>query len=131
MSEANNARDQATGSKYKAPLILIPVTLNRKSARSGLTLTLHEDEPRFNPRLIEMLRQDFRLDLGVAEGELPKDESGLDVSAIWKSVSRAVKDVKGWEVSEEVVLAMVSFAKYLMWKDLTERTDQPRRWSGS
>ena len=119
-------REQTTGTKYRAPLILIPVTLNRKSARSGFTLTLHEDEPRFNPTLIEMLRQDFKLDLGVAEGELPKDESGLDISAIWKSVSRAVKDVKGWEVSEEVVLAMFSFAKYLMWKDLTERTDQLR-----
>ncbi|MDQ2734564.1 MAG: DNA helicase, partial [Pseudomonadota bacterium] len=93
---------------------------------SGFTLTLHENEPRFNPTLIEMLRQDFKLDLGVAEGELPTDESGLDISTIWKSVSSAIKEVKGWEVSEEVVLAMFSFAKYLMWKDLTERTDQLR-----
>ena len=119
-------RDDKAGSKYRAPLILVPVTLHRKSARSGFTLTLHDDEPRFNPTLIEMLRQDFKLDLGVADGELPRDEAGLDVRAIWKAVSRAVKDIKGWEVSEDVVLAMFSFAKYLMWKDLTERTDQLR-----
>ena len=119
-------RDDKPGSKYRAPLILVPVTLHRKSMRSGFTLTLHEDEPRFNPTLIEMLRQDFKLDLGIADGELSRDESGLDVRALWNAVSRAVKDIKGWEVAEDVVLAIFSFAKYLMWKDLTERTDQLR-----
>lgn len=119
-------RDDKAGQKYRAPLILIPVTLNRKSARSGFTLVLHDDEPRFNPTLIEMLRQDFKLHLGVTDGELPRDDGGLDVQAIWKAVSHAIKDIKGWEVSEEVVLAMFSFAKYLMWKDLSERTEQLR-----
>jgi very-short-patch-repair endonuclease len=119
-------REDKAGSKYRAPLILVPVTLLRKSARSGFTLTLHDDEPRFNPTLIEMLRQDFKLDLGVADGELPRDDAGLDVRAVWKAVSKAVKDIKGWEVSEDVVLSMFSFAKYLMWKDLTERTEQLR-----
>ncbi|MFS2135766.1 DUF3320 domain-containing protein [Duganella sp. Dugasp56] len=119
-------RDDKAGQKYKAPLILIPVSLHRKSARSGFTVSLHEDEPRFNPTLIEMLRQDFRLNLGVIDGELPRDDAGLDVALIWKTVSHAVRDIKGWEVSEEVVLAMFSFAKYLMWVDLTQRTDQLR-----
>ena len=119
-------REDKAGMKYRAPLILVPVTLHRKSARSGFTLVLHDDEPRFNPTLIEMLRQDFKLDLGVADGELPRDDRGLDVRAIWKKVSQAVKDIKGWEVAEDVVLAMFSFAKYLMWKDLTERTEQLR-----
>lgn len=119
-------REDKGSQKYKAPLILIPVTLDRKSARSGFTLTLHDDEPRFNPTLIEMLRQDFELALGVAEGELPRDDAGLDVVAIWRSVAHAIKDIKGWEISEEVVLSMFSFAKYLMWKDLADRTDQLR-----
>jgi very-short-patch-repair endonuclease len=119
-------RDDKAGQKYKAPLILIPVSLHRKSARSGFSVVLHEDEPRFNPTLIEMLRQDFRLNLGVADGELPRDDAGLDIALIWKTVSHAVRDIKGWEVSEEVFLAMFSFAKYLMWVDLTQRTDQLR-----
>ena len=120
-------RDDRDGQRFRAPLVLVPVTLNRRSVRSGFTLTLHDDEPRFNPTLIEMLRQDFRLDLGVATGELPKDDSGLAVGAIWKKVSHAIKDIKGWEVTEDVVVAMFSFAKYLMWKDLVERTDQLRQ----
>ncbi|MDH4561246.1 MULTISPECIES: DUF3320 domain-containing protein [unclassified Pseudomonas] len=119
-------REDRADQRYRAPLILVPVTLERKSARSGFTITLHDDEPRFNPTLIEMLRQDFELNLGVAEGELPRDESGLDIDAIWRNVASAVKDIKGWEVSEDVVLSMFSFAKYLMWKDLAERTDALR-----
>lgn len=113
--------------KYRAPLILVPVALNRRSVRSGFTLTLHDDEPRFNPTLIEMLRQDFQLNLSIAAGELPRDDAGLDIAKIWKTVSVAVKDIKGWEVSEEVVLSTFSFAKYLMWVDLVERTDQLRQ----
>lgn len=119
-------RGDKVGQRYRAPLILVPVNLTRRSVRSGFTLTLHDDEPRFNPTLIEMLRQDFKLNLGVADGELPKDDAGLDVAGIWKSVAHAVRDIKGWEVTEDVVLAMFSFAKHLMWKDLTERTEQLR-----
>ncbi|MBV5329446.1 MAG: DUF4011 domain-containing protein [Chlorobium sp.] len=119
-------QDDKAGQSYRAPLILLPVTLNRRSVRSGFTLTLHDDEPRFNPTLIEMLRQDFKLNLGVTDGELPKDEAGLDVASIWKTVSVAIKDIRGWEVVEDIILATFSFSKYLMWKDLVERTDQLR-----
>ena len=123
----NWTREDKGGQKYKAPLILIPVSLNRKSARSGFTVSLHEDEPRFNPTLVEMLRQDFSLNLGIVDGELPQDDAGLDIARIWKTVSHAVRDIKGWEVSDEVVLASFSFGKYLMWVDLAQRTDQLRR----
>ncbi len=119
-------REDRDGQRYRAPLILVPVSLQRKSARSGFTLSLHDDEPRFNPTLIEMLRQDFELSLGALEGELPRDDNGLDVAAVWKSVGHAIKDIKGWEVTEDVVLSMFSFAKYLMWKDLAERSEQLR-----
>lgn len=119
-------REDRGGQRYRAPLVLVPVSLQRKSARSGFTLSLHDDEPRFNPTLIEMLRQDFELNLGALEGELPRDDAGLDVAAVWKAVGHAIKDIKGWEVTEDVVLSMFSFAKYLMWKDLAERSEQLR-----
>ena len=120
-------RPDKPDSRVKAPLVLLPITLNRKSARSGFTLQEHEDEALFNPTLVEMLRQDFQLELGVAAGDLPRDESGLDIAGIWKRVRHAIKDIRGWEVSEDVVLSMFSFAKYLMWKDLSDRTDDLRK----
>lgn len=117
-------RDAKDAKRHRSPLILIPVTLQRKSVRSGFSLVLHDDEPRFNPTLLQMLRQDFRLTIPVAEGELPRDDSGLDIAGIWKAVRQAVKDIPAWEVTEDVVLATFSFAKYLMWKDLVDRTEQ-------
>ena len=112
---------------YRAPLVLVPVQLERKSVRSGFRLTLHEDETRFNPTLLQMLKQDFDLAMPEFEGELPEDGSGIDLAEIWRSVRRHVKNVKGWEVTEQVVLATLSFTKYLMWKDLIDRTDILKR----
>src|SRR3546814_17955673 len=40
----------------------------------------------------------------------------------WNIVRKAVIDMKGFEVVEEVVLSTISFAKYLMWEDLSDRT---------
>jgi very-short-patch-repair endonuclease len=122
-------REDREGQKYRAPLVLIPVSLERKSARSGFSIVLHDDEPRFNPTLVEMLRQDFELGLGNLENGLPRDDSGLDIDAIWKMVAHAIKDIPGWEVNEDVVLSMFSFAKYLMWKDLAENADKLRQSS--
>lgn len=106
----------------RAPLVLLPVSLERRSVRGGFTLTAHEDEARFNPTLIEMLRQDFELSLGVDGQVLPRDEAGLDIAAVWRQVAHAVRELPGWEVQTEVGLALFSFAKHLMWKDLVDRT---------
>jgi hypothetical protein len=112
---------------YRAPLVLIPVQLERKSVRSGFKLALHEDEPRFNPTLLQMLKQDFELPMTEFAGELPQDAAGIDLKGIWTSVRRHVKHIKGWEVTEQVALATLSFTKYLMWKDLVDREDLLKR----
>lgn len=108
---------------YRAPLILLPVKLERASAASPPYLRSHEDEPVFNLTLLEMLRQDFQLDIPGLEGELVADESGIDVPRIWNLMRSKVRDVPGFEVVEDVVLSTFSFAKYLMWKDLSDRTE--------
>ncbi len=119
-------RDQKDARRLRAPLILRPVTLERRSVRSGVRMAAHDDEPRFNTTLLEMLRRDFRIEISGLDGELPADESGIDVAAIWNRVRLAVKEAPGFEVVEDVVLGHFSFAKYLMWKDLTDRTDALR-----
>lgn len=109
---------------YRAPLILLPVKLKRKSALSGVTMIAHEDEPRFNLTLLELLSQDFDLNLPELDGDLPEDHSGIDVSGIWNHVRLAVKDIPGFEVTTDTAIGTFSFAKYLMWKDLTDRREQ-------
>ncbi|KQP59278.1 DUF3320 domain-containing protein [Methylobacterium sp. Leaf112] len=112
---------------HRAPLLLIPVALQRSSARAGLRLTLHDDEIRINPTLIELLRQDFRLSLPELEDDLPRDGAGIDVAAIIRTVRGHVRDLKGWEVVPDVVLSTFSFTKFLMWKDLVDRADLLKR----
>ncbi len=108
---------------WKAPLILIPVVLERKSVQAGFKLIMRDDEPIFNPTLIEMLRADYQITLPQLEGELPTDHSGLDIPKILQTVRAAIRDIKGWEVTEEVVLSTFSFSKYLMWKDLQDNAE--------
>lgn len=120
-------RDEKDDRRFRAPLILLPVTLERKSVRSGIKLLAHDDEPRFNTTLLEMLRKDYEVKIRGLDGQLPEDQSGIDVAGIWKTVRMAVKDVPGFEVIEDVVLGHFSFAKYLMWKDLVDRTDALRK----
>lgn len=110
-------------SRHSAPLILLPVRIERASARSKPYLMRHDDDTVFNLTLLQMLRQDFNIDISELSGELPRDQSGIDVDRIWAIVRHKVKDVPGFEVAEDVILSTFSFAKYLMWKDLSDRTD--------
>ncbi|TIT13741.1 MAG: DUF4011 domain-containing protein, partial [Mesorhizobium sp.] len=107
---------------YRAPLLLVPVKIERRSATSHFTLRFHEDEPRFNATLLQFLERDFELKLPQFSGELPEDESGVDVPRLLGLMRQAVRDVPGMEVVDETALSTFSFAKFLMWKDLVERT---------
>ena len=109
---------------YRAPLLLVPIKLTRKSSQSPFHLRMHEDETRFNATLIQMLKQDFGKNLTRFESELPEDESGLDVPKILAMVRHHIRDVAGMEVVDECALGRFSFSKYLLWKDLVDRTDQ-------
>lgn len=108
---------------FKAPLLLLPVSVDRKSVISGFRMTLIDDDPVFNPTLLQMLRQDYGLSFKEFEDELPRDHSGIDVPMIWQIVRKAIREKKGWEVVEDVYISTFSFTKYLMWKDLQDRTD--------
>ena len=121
-------RWQRDGDKksYRAPLLLVPIKLERKSARSEFKIFHHEDEVRFNSTLLEFLKRDFDLVLPELEAELPRDESGIDVPQVFDWMRSRVRDIPGFEVVEEISISTFSFSKFLMWKDLVDRTDQLR-----
>lgn len=111
----------------KAPLLLVPIGLERRTIRSGFRLVRHDDDARINPTLLQMLRQDFKLVIPEFTRDLPVDASGLDVAQIWRIAREHLKDVRGFELTEDVVLSNFSFVKYLMWKDLVDRTEVLKR----
>jgi Protein of unknown function (DUF4011) len=118
---------QAKEQTCKAPLLLVPVALERRTVRSGFRLVRHDDDARINPTLLQMLRQDFKLTIPEFTRDLPVDASGLDVAQIWRIARGHLKDVKGFELTEDVILSNFSFVKYLMWKDLVDRTEILKR----
>ena len=114
----------SSGTDSRAPMILVPVRLERASARSKPVLVRHDDDTVFNLTLLQMLKQDFGIDMPDLAGDLPRDDSGVDVARIWDMVRHRVRNVPGFEVTEDVILGTFSFAKYLMWKDLADRTER-------
>ncbi len=117
--------DGARAKTQAAPILLIPVTLSRSSTRSGFVVTRHDDDTVVNPTLVQLLRDRFQLTLEGLE-PLPLDNHGVDVAKILQIFRVAITPITHWEVREEVYLGILSYAKYLMWKDLEDRTEDLR-----
>jgi very-short-patch-repair endonuclease len=117
------AEDERAEKTHLAPILLVPVTLTRQSVRTGYAIKRHDDETIVNPTLVQLLRENFQLTLRGLE-PLPTDGNGVDVKKIWQIFRLTVKEIPRWEVKEDVYLGIFSFTKYLMWKDLQDRTAQ-------
>lgn len=104
-----------------APILLCPVDLERKSARSPVRLRLRDDEIRKNDTLFEKLRLDFDLEFDELK-TLPQDDSGVDVDLVLLAVRRVCSRIARWDVLPEAVLGFFPFPKILMWDDLRSRT---------
>ncbi len=107
---------------FRAPLLLVPVELKRKSVLEGFSLRRIDEETRLNVTLMEMLRQHFQKDIAGLD-PLPEDHSGVNVGLVFQIFRDAVRDLAGWEVKAEVWLGQFSFTKFLLWKDLADRLD--------
>ncbi len=106
----------------RAPLLLVPVELKRKSVLEGFTLRRIDEETRINVTLMEMLRQNFQKEVPGLD-PLPEDECGVNVDHVLRLFRDAVRDLAGWEVKSEVWLSQFSFTKFLLWKDLSDRLE--------
>ncbi len=111
---------------FRAPLLLLPVELTRKSARSGYAARVTDDDPLVNPALVEYLRRAFRINLP----ELP-DSSAIpedyDLQSFLKAASEAISPQKGWSIKTDIHLALFSFQKFVMYKDLEAHGEAVRQ----
>ncbi len=120
-------RDTREQRAFRAPVLLLPVRLTRPSVKAGFTLRGNDEEPRLNMTLLELLKTEFGISIPELEGELPTDQSGLDVPRIFDILRTAIDTLPGWEVEEQCILGTFSFTKYLMWKDLYDRREHLMR----
>jgi len=115
--------DEKAETVHGAPILLIPVTLQRQSVRAGFRLARHDDEAIVNPTLLQLLRTNFELRVTGLDA-IPVDEKGVDVARVLQAFRLAVAEIPKWEVLEQAHLGIFSFTKYLMWRDLQDRTEQ-------
>src|SRR5215208_6863909 len=100
----------------KAPLILVPVALERSSVRERFRLRYTEEDIGENLSLVNKLRLEFGVDL---PGMPPQEE--LDVGGYFDDVEASISHLPHWSVERDaVVLGFFSFGKLLMYRDLDD-----------
>ncbi|MEQ1630923.1 MAG: DUF4011 domain-containing protein, partial [Planctomycetota bacterium] len=102
----------------RAPLLLVPLRLERISIAEGFVLAVSDEEPRINETLVQKLENDFGIRVpAIAELD---GENGLNSKAVLDAFRRATVDIARWEVESTAQVGIFSFAKFLMWADLQE-----------
>jgi hypothetical protein len=102
---------------FKAPIVLLPVELSRKSVRSGYTLKAADDEPMVNPALSELLRQQYGIGLP-ALPDLQAIPANYDLQQLLTVVQQTIAPKAGWSLKTDIYLGLFSFQKLVMYKDL-------------
>jgi very-short-patch-repair endonuclease len=101
---------------FKAPLVLLPVELSRKSARSGYVVRATDEDPLVNPALAEYLKQ-YSIELPALPDShnIPDD---FDLQTVFASVTERITHKRDWSVKTDIYLGLFSFQKFVMYKDL-------------
>ena len=111
------------GVERRAPILLIPMGIRRKSVREGFRIQRIDEEPRINVTLLQKLKADFGISVEGLD-PLPEDDSGLDLERILRIVRNAIKRQPGWRVAEEACISILTFTRFLMWLDLEANSEQ-------
>lgn len=102
-----------------APLVLLPVQLDRTSAAEKFKLKGRGEPPSPNLSLQAKMKAEFAF---IIEDFVDEDE--LDIGAYCDKVAATVSSNPRWEVlPDAMVLGFFSFAKFLMYRDL-----DPENW---
>lgn len=97
-----------------APIVLLPVSLSRKSAAERFHLTWLQEDAAENLSLAAKLKADFGL-------LMPEFKGGddFDLPAYMQQVGAVVSNQNKWAVlPDAIVLGFFSFSKFLMYRDL-------------
>ena len=106
--------NEQSAKPWYAPLILIPVELERERDRSGnykYQLSWTGEDLQSNLSLQKKLNDDFGI-------ELPDLEEGERPEAYFKRIQSRFKGQSRWRVSRFATLALFQFGKILLYKDL-------------
>ena len=99
----------------RSPIILVPLTITESVRGSSFQISINSaEEPELNLTLIERLRRDFGLNIG-----LEFDEE-VPIASVFEQIRGIVKTKEGWSIAEEAYIGIFRFHKIRMFKDLSE-----------
>ena len=104
-----------------APLVLVPVRLERTGVRARFTLVYTGDDLGVNLSLLEKAREDFSLNLPGRDALEPLDGQDIDAAGYIAQVEELLHQSapNRWSVEpDRIVLGFFSFNKLLMYLDL-------------
>ncbi|MBX3464999.1 MAG: DUF4011 domain-containing protein, partial [Planctomycetes bacterium] len=107
----------------RAPLLLLPLVVERLSVQEGFRFVLDDDEPRLNQSLVAMLAHDHGVRVPLGDQPPEDADGGVDVAAVLDAFRAATLSLPRWEVEPVACIGFFSFAKYLMWLDLAARDE--------
>ena len=105
--------------KNNAPLVLIPVAMERKKVGESFNLEWTGEDIQTNISLKAKL-----LEAGIELPDFEFKRYGEVIDHYIASVRRAVSRMDGWEVNNNVALGFFSFTKFVMYNDLN-----PEAWA--
>ena len=101
-----------------APLVLLPVKLERSSAAEKFRMRWRDEPP--SPNLTLQAKMNIEFALAIEDF---KDEEEIDLAAYFAHIAETVSNQKRWEVlPDAMVLGFFSFSKFLMYRDLDPDT---------
>ena len=103
----------------RAPLMLIPVRLERTSVNASFRVNYTGDELGANLSFIQKARTEFGVNLPGLHDADDEDDEEIDVDEYFQRVASSMSDLERWSVDfSSVVLGFFSFNKLLMYRDL-------------
>ena len=98
---------------HKAPLVLVPMTIERSSISQPFTVSWNGDEIRSNLSLIYKIQEQ-----GVEIPNFEEFDSEQDLIDYFKQIESIISRRPGWKISKEIYLSSFNFKKFVMFKDL-------------
>jgi len=102
-----------------APLVLVPIQIERVSPASPYKISMAEDDIVVNPVLQTKLQKDFEIQLP----EVSNDISLNQLQEFLSIVSGMVQEMPGWEVDESITVGTFNFLTLLLIKDFENNVD--------
>lgn len=96
-----------------APLVLVPIQIEREGLSSPYKISMAEDDIVLNPVLQTKLSKDFNLRLPEITNDITTDQ----LQEFLKQVTGQVSQFEGWEVLEQATLGVFNFLTLLLIKD--------------